>query len=181
VGPRGWRLRPITKIVSARRAVSRRGGSLRARSAGSSGRPGRTVIALRPGASGSFGRGEARVRLGRCVARVPPPRGPIGPQTAHDTAPALTMAPGSPECSREGGHAAAGSLQCSRLWESIQSGQLRTNSRRTEPHATAMCLRPKDQRAGGATGRASHRAIGCGPADRRACLPSRSTARRVAT
>ena len=58
--------------------------------------------------------------------------GPIGARGAHDTAPALTIAPCSPpDVHGKDGPAAAGGLQCSRLWESIQSGQPRTNSRPT--------------------------------------------------
>jgi hypothetical protein len=51
----------------------------------------------------------------------------------RETAPALTMARCSPaDVHGKGGHAAAGGLQHSRLWEFIQSGQPRTNALPTE-------------------------------------------------
>ena len=50
---------------------------------------------------GSFGRSEARVRSDAMLCGFRRPN-PIGPGGAHDTAPALIMAPCSPGCSREG-------------------------------------------------------------------------------
>jgi hypothetical protein len=90
------------------------------------------------GAVGSFVRSgqkaccAPRVRLAISVARVRLDAvrhgfrrpGPIEPGKAHDITPALTIAPCSPpDVHGKGGHAAAGGLQCSRLWEFIQSGQ----------------------------------------------------------
>jgi hypothetical protein len=62
-----------------------------------------------------FGRGEARV-CSDAVRQASGSPGPIGPRGAHDTAPALTMAPCSPpDVHGKGGHAAAEGLQCNRL------------------------------------------------------------------
>lgn len=63
--------------------------------------------------------------------------GPIGPGRADDAAPALTMALWPPGCSR--GKAAMPppeGVQCSLLWEFIQSGQPARTLDRRRPHAT---------------------------------------------